>query len=90
MKSAKIGCADCDTEYDGATDGDRVHVIFCKVHESAPAMKKALEDIANGMVPHAELDGILQMTADGKLAEARGALYGWCQRRAREALALLS
>ena len=58
--------------------------------EEIAKLRKALEDIAEGMVPRERLDAILELTREGKLAEARGALYGWCQERAKEALRLSS
>jgi hypothetical protein len=47
--------------------------------------QEAFEDIAKGMIPHDELDVILELSKVN-LAEARGKMYGWCQKRANAAL----
>ena len=47
MRDAKIECDKCDTEFDGATDAERFHVIFCPMHKAAAEMLSALKAISS-------------------------------------------
>ena len=43
MRSTKIDCKNCDSEYDGATDADCEIVTFCGLHRTAPDLLAACE-----------------------------------------------
>ena len=43
MRTPVVNCEKCDTEFDGATDAERFHVLFCPMHKLAPQMLEALK-----------------------------------------------
>ena len=62
MKATKIECDKCDTDYDGATDGDREHVIFCPLHAHAPELLNCLKhllDICHDYLPHSAQENVV-------------------------------
>jgi len=80
----------CDEH--GGTMENNAHFILtaCNQHDKLKAERdtllKALKDIEGGFMPNDVLNEILELSK-ASMVEAKSKMYGWCQARARAAIA---